>query len=113
MSVSRKNRSSGSTTSWARRRRRTFWRSDSPNGLFEPIWNRQFIDHIQIDVPERLTVEGRAQFYDAVGAFKDMVVTHLFQILAFVAMEPPTELASAAISDEKNKVFRSMRRLTR
>src|SRR5277367_6376021 len=55
------------------------------NGLFEPIWNRQFIDHIQIDVPERLTVEGRAQFYEAVGAFKDMVVTHLFQILAFVA----------------------------
>jgi glucose-6-phosphate 1-dehydrogenase len=81
------------------------------NGLFEPIWNRNFIDHIQIDVPERLTCENRAQFYDAVGAFKDMVVTHLFQILAFVAMEPPTELASAAISDEKNKVFRSMRLL--
>ena len=81
------------------------------NGLFEPIWNRSFIDHIQIDVPERLTVEGRAQFYESVGAFKDMVVTHLFQILAFVAMEPPTELASAAISDEKNKVFRSMRPL--
>ncbi|MGA8331903.1 MAG: glucose-6-phosphate dehydrogenase, partial [Mycobacterium sp.] len=81
------------------------------NGLFEPIWNRNFIDHIQIDVPERLTVETRAQFYESVGAFKDMVVTHLFQILAFVAMEPPTELASAAISDEKNKVFRSMRPL--
>ena len=81
------------------------------NGLFEPIWNRNFIDHIQIDVPERLTCESRAQFYDAVGAFKDMVVTHLFQILAFVAMEPPTELASGAISDEKNKVFRSMRPL--
>ncbi len=81
------------------------------NGLFEPIWNRQFIDHIQIDVPERLTVENRAQFYEAVGAFKDMVVTHLFQILAFVAMEPPTELASDAISSEKNKVFRSMRLL--
>src|SRR5277367_7100257 len=81
------------------------------NGLFEPIWNRNFIDHIQIDVPERLTCESRAQFYDAVGAFKDMVVTHLFQILAFVAMEPPTQLASEAISDEKNKVFRSMRLL--
>ena len=81
------------------------------NGLFEPIWNRNFIDHIQIDVPERLTCESRAQFYESVGAFKDMVVTHLFQILAFVAMEPPTELASEAISDEKNKVFRSMRPL--
>jgi glucose-6-phosphate 1-dehydrogenase len=81
------------------------------NGLFEPIWNRNFIDHIQIDVPERLTVENRAQFYESVGAFKDMVVTHLFQILAFVAMEPPTELASEAIGDEKYKVFRSMRPL--
>jgi glucose-6-phosphate 1-dehydrogenase len=81
------------------------------NGLFEPIWNRNFIDHIQIDVPERLTVEGRAKFYESVGAFRDMVVTHLFQILAFVAMEPPTELAPQAISDEKNKVFRSMRPL--
>jgi glucose-6-phosphate 1-dehydrogenase len=81
------------------------------NGLFEPIWNRNFIDHIQIDVPERLTCENRAGFYESVGAFKDMVVTHLFQILAFVAMEPPTELASDAISDEKNKVFRSMRPL--
>jgi glucose-6-phosphate 1-dehydrogenase len=81
------------------------------NGLFEPIWNRNFIDHVQIDVPERLTVENRAEFYETVGAFKDMVVTHLFQILAFVAMEPPTELASDAIGEEKNKVFRSMRPL--
>jgi glucose-6-phosphate 1-dehydrogenase len=81
------------------------------NGLFEPIWNRNFIDHVQIDVPEKLTLEGRAQFYESVGAFRDMVVTHLFQILAFVAMEPPTELAPHAISDEKNKVFRSMRPL--
>lgn len=81
------------------------------NGLFEPIWNRNFIDHIQIDVPEKLTLEGRAQFYESVGAFRDMVVTHLFQILAFVAMEPPTELAPQAITDEKNKVFRSMRPL--
>ncbi|QXQ16063.1 glucose-6-phosphate dehydrogenase [Skermania piniformis] len=78
------------------------------NGLFEPIWNRTFIDHIQIDVPETLSLEGRAAFYEQTGAFKDMVVTHLFQILAFVAMEPPTELASEAISIEKNKVFRSM-----
>ena len=78
------------------------------NGLFEPIWNRTFIDHVQIDVPEKLTLEGRAKFYEPVGAFKDMVVTHLFQILGFVAMEPPTELASRGISAEKNKVFSSM-----
>ena len=70
------------------------------NGLFEPIWNRTFIDHIQIDVPEKLSLEGRAKFYEPIGSFKDMVVTHLFQILAFVAMEPPTALASRAISSD-------------
>jgi glucose-6-phosphate 1-dehydrogenase len=79
------------------------------NGLFEPIWNRDHIDHIQIDVPETLSVGARAGFYESTGAFRDMVVTHLFQILAFVAMEPPTALESAAISEEKNKVFRSLR----
>ena len=77
------------------------------NGLFEPIWNRNFIDHVQIDVPETLGLGKRIGFYEATGAFRDMVVTHLFQILAFMAMEPPTELAPAPISEEKNKVFRS------
>ncbi|SIS00820.1 glucose-6-phosphate dehydrogenase [Williamsia sterculiae] len=81
------------------------------NGLFEPIWNRNFINYVQIDVPEKLTLEGRAQFYESTGAFRDMVVTHLFQILAFVAMEPPTALAPDPISEEKNKVFRSMKPL--
>jgi glucose-6-phosphate 1-dehydrogenase len=78
------------------------------NGLFEPIWNRNHIDHVQIDVPERLGLEQRASFYEQTGAFRDMVVTHLLQVLAFVAMEPPTELAPAAISVEKDKVFRSL-----
>jgi len=78
------------------------------NGLFEPIWNRNFIDHIQIDVPETLGLGTRAGFYEATGAFRDMVVTHLFQILAFVAMEPPTALEPGPISEEKNKVFRCM-----
>ena len=78
------------------------------NGLFEPIWNRNFIDHVQIDVPETLGLERRTGFYDSIGAFRDMVVTHLFQILAFVAMEPPTELEPVSISEEKNKVFRSL-----
>ena len=78
------------------------------NGLFEPIWNRNFIDHVQIDVPETLGLGKRAGFYEATGAFRDMVVTHLFQILAFMAMEPPTSLEPAPISEEKNKVFRSM-----
>ena len=78
------------------------------NGLFEPIWNRNFIDHVQIDVPETLGLGTRAGFYEATGAYRDMVVTHLFQILAFMAMEPPTALEPAPISEEKNKVFRSM-----
>src|SRR5687767_2629732 len=81
------------------------------NGLFEPIWNRNFIDHVQIDVAETLSLQGRSGFSEGTGAFKDMVVTHLFQVLAFMAMEPPTSLDSESISEEKNKVFRSMRPL--
>jgi glucose-6-phosphate 1-dehydrogenase len=81
------------------------------NGLFEPIWNRDHIDNVQIDVPETLSVDDRVGFYEATGAFKDMVVTHLFQILAFMAMEPPTALEPVSISEEKNKVFRSLRPL--
>jgi glucose-6-phosphate 1-dehydrogenase len=78
------------------------------NGLFEPIWNREHIDHVQIDVPETLSLGSRAAFYESTGAYRDMVVTHLFQVLAFMAMEPPTALEPRAISEEKNKVFRSM-----
>jgi len=78
------------------------------NGLFEPIWNRNFIDHVQIDVPEKLDLGKRVGFYETIGAYRDMVVTHLFQILAFMAMEPPTALEPAPISEEKNKVFRSI-----
>ena len=78
------------------------------NGLFEPIWNRNFIDHVQIDVPETLDLGSRIAFYEQTGAYRDMVVTHLFQILAFTAMEPPTSLAPGPIGEEKNKVFRSL-----
>src|ERR1700689_1459281 len=77
-------------------------------GWLEPIWNRNFIDHVQIDVPETLALGSRVGFYETIGAFRDMVVTHLFQILGFVAMEPPTSLEPSPISEEKNKVFRSM-----
>jgi glucose-6-phosphate 1-dehydrogenase len=79
------------------------------NGLFEPIWNRNFIHHVQIDVPETLGLGKRAAFYEQTGAYRDMVVTHLFQILGFMAMEPPTSLDPQPISEEKNKVFRSMK----
>jgi glucose-6-phosphate 1-dehydrogenase len=81
------------------------------NGLFEPIWNRSHIDHVQIDVPETVGVDSRAAFYEKTGAFRDMVVTHLFQILAFVAMEPPTALDPGPITEEKNKVFRGLQPL--
>ncbi len=79
------------------------------NGIFEPIWGRNQIDHVQIEVPETLGVENRANFFESTGTFRDMVVTHLLQVLAFVAMEPPTALTPRAISDEKNKVFSSLR----
>jgi glucose-6-phosphate 1-dehydrogenase len=78
------------------------------NGLFEPIWSRNFIDHVQIDIPETLGLETRVDFYESTGAFRDMVVTHLLQVLAFIAIEPPTALEPFAISEEKNKVFRSL-----
>jgi len=79
------------------------------NGLFEPIWNRQHIRYVQIDVPETLSIEGRANFYDKTGAYRDMVVTHLFQVLGFVAMEPPVSLAAKPLRDEKGKVFDALR----
>ena len=79
------------------------------NGLFEPIWNRDHVDHIQIDVPETITVAGRSGFYEQTGAFRDMVVTHLFQVLGFIAMEPPTALTEKAVRNETAKVFDSMK----
>jgi glucose-6-phosphate 1-dehydrogenase len=79
------------------------------NGLFEPVWNREHIEYVQIDVPEKLSIEGRASFYEGTGAFRDMVVTHLFQVLGFVAMDPPTTLSAKALGDERQKVFDSMK----
>jgi len=78
------------------------------NGMFEPIWNRDHIDHVQIDVPETLPVDQRAGFYEGTGAYRDMVVTHLFHVLGFVAMEPPTTLDARSIAEETGKVFRSV-----
>lgn len=78
------------------------------NGMFEPIWNRNHIDHVQIDVPETLSIEMRGSFYEQTGAFRDMIVTHLFQVLGFVAMEPPTSLEPKPLGLEREKVFDSM-----
>lgn len=81
------------------------------NGLFEAAWNRQHVCYVQIDVPETLTIEGRASFYEATGAFRDMMVTHLFQLLAFVAMEPPEHFDAASLQAMKRRVFLAMRPL--
>jgi glucose-6-phosphate 1-dehydrogenase len=78
------------------------------NGMFEPVWNRNHIDHVQIDIPETLSIEMRGSFYEETGAFRDMIVTHLFQVLGFVAMEPPTSLGPKALGVEREKVFESM-----
>jgi glucose-6-phosphate 1-dehydrogenase len=75
------------------------------NGLFEPLWNREHIDHVQITVAESLSVEHRGRFYDATGALRDMVPNHLFQLLALTAMEPPTCFAPDAVRTEKAKVI--------
>jgi glucose-6-phosphate 1-dehydrogenase len=79
------------------------------NELFEPLWRRSHVKYVQIDVPETLSVEGRGSFYEATGAFRDMVVTHLFQVLGIVAMEQPTSLSAKPLRDEINKVFDSLR----
>jgi glucose-6-phosphate 1-dehydrogenase len=81
------------------------------NGMFEPVWNRDHIDHVQIDVPETLAVQDRAGFYEDTGAYRDMVVTHLFHVLGFVAMEPPTTLEARSLVEETGKVFRSVSRI--
>jgi glucose-6-phosphate 1-dehydrogenase len=78
------------------------------NGVFESIWNREHVDHVQIDVPETLSIGSRAGFYEATGAFRDMVVTHLLQVLGFVAMEPPVSFSARALVDETVKVFNSI-----
>ena len=79
------------------------------NGIFEPIWNRQYVDHVQITVAESLGVEERADYYDHAGAMRDIVQNHLLQLLALVAMEPPAAFDDRAVRDEKVKVLRALR----
>jgi glucose-6-phosphate 1-dehydrogenase len=78
------------------------------NGMFEPLWNRDHIDHVQITVAESVGVEQRGKFYDATGALRDMVPNHLFQLLTLVAMEPPTCFGAEAVRSEKNKVLEAV-----
>ena len=81
------------------------------NGLLEPIWTRDHISYVQIDVPEAIDIQGRAGFYEQTGAFRDMVVTHLLQILGIVALEPPSRIDADALHIERTKVFDALRPL--
>src|SRR5437899_5931372 len=80
------------------------------NAIFAPLWNRHYVDHVQITAAETLGVEARAGYYETAGALRDMVQNHMLQLLCLVAMEPPTDLGADSIRDEKVKVVRSLRR---
>ena len=79
------------------------------NGIFEPIWNRQYVDHVQITVAESLGIEERAAYYEQAGALRDVVQNHLLQLVTLVAMEPPVSFDANAVRDEKLKVLRAIR----
>lgn len=79
------------------------------NGIFEPIWNRQYIDHIQITNAEAIGVEGRGAYYESSGVTRDMLQNHVFQVLSLVAMEPPVSLSANSVRDEKIKAMQAVR----
>ncbi len=82
------------------------------NGIFEPIWNRRYVDHVQITVAESLGVEQRGGYYDTAGALRDMVPNHIFQLMSLTAMEPPISFEANAVRDEQTKVLRAVQILS-
>jgi glucose-6-phosphate 1-dehydrogenase len=82
------------------------------NGLFEPIWNRTYVDHVQLMVAETVGVEDRGNYYETAGVLRDMIQNHMFQLLSLVAMEPPISFAADAVRDEKVKVLQAIRPMT-
>jgi glucose-6-phosphate 1-dehydrogenase len=82
------------------------------NGIFEPIWNRRYVDHVQITVAETVGVESRGDYYDKSGALRDMVPNHIFQLISLVAMEPPISFEADAVRDEQTKVLRALQPMT-
>jgi glucose-6-phosphate 1-dehydrogenase len=78
------------------------------NGIFEPVWNRRYVDHVQITVAESLGVEQRGNYYDRAGALRDMIPNHLFQLLALTTMEPPNSFDADAVRDEKGKILKAI-----
>ena len=82
------------------------------NILLEPLWNNHYIDHVQITHSETLGIEGRADYYEGAGALRDMIQSHLMQLLALVAMEPPVTLSAEHLRDEKVKVLKAIRPIT-
>ncbi len=79
------------------------------NSIFEPIWNRNYIDHVQITAAEEVTVGHRAGYYDTAGVLRDMFQNHLLQLLTLTAMEAPARFEADAVRDEKVKVLRAIR----
>ena len=82
------------------------------NSIFEPIWNRNFVDHVQITVAERLGVEQRGGYYDSAGALRDMIPNHIFQLLTLTAMEPPVSFDADSVRDEQTKILQAIQPFT-
>jgi len=95
-------------TTWVKRRYRILWSSALPTACFEPVWNQNYIDHVQITAAEDIGVESRGPFYEKAGAMRDVVQNHVMELLSFVAMEPPSSFEAESVRREKLKVWKAI-----